>query len=139
MRDAEKTIGNMLDKHKVVYVSSMDEDGFPTTKAMFSPRFRKGIKELYFTTNTSSLRVQHFLNNPKACVYICDQRFYHGIMLRGNMEVLFDDEHRELLWKQGDTMYYPQGIHDPDYCVLKFTTIDGRRYHQLKKESFTIE
>lgn len=72
MRDEAKTIGNMLDKQKTVYISSIDEDGFPNTKAMFSPRKREGIRTLYFTTNTSSLRVAQYRKHPQACVYICD-------------------------------------------------------------------
>lgn len=39
------------------YISSVDEEGFPCTKAMLAPRKREGIKTFYFTTNTFSLRV----------------------------------------------------------------------------------
>lgn len=38
MRDAEKTIGNLIDKQKVAVISSIDAEGFPTTKAMLPPR-----------------------------------------------------------------------------------------------------
>lgn len=37
LRDAEKTIGNLIDKQKTAYVGSADADGFPNVKAMFSP------------------------------------------------------------------------------------------------------
>jgi len=56
MRDALQTVGNMIDKSTVSIISSVDEAGFPNTKAMFPPRKRAGIKHLYFTTNTSSLK-----------------------------------------------------------------------------------
>lgn len=72
MRNPEKTIGNLVDKQKVCYISSVDADGFPNTKAMLRPRKRNGIKEIYLSTNTSSLKVQSFRNNPKACLYFCD-------------------------------------------------------------------
>lgn len=36
-------------------------------------------------------------------------------------------------------MYYKQGVSDPDYCVLKFTAVKGRRYCDLKTESFVLE
>ena len=29
MRDAEKTIGNMIDKLKIAFLGSVDEEGFP--------------------------------------------------------------------------------------------------------------
>jgi len=45
MRDAEKTIGNIIDKQKICHLSSVDGDGFPNTKAMLKPRKRDGIKK----------------------------------------------------------------------------------------------
>jgi general stress protein 26 len=139
MRDAEKTIGNLIDKQGTVYVSSVDEAGYPNTKAMYSPRKREGIREYYFTTNTSSMRVKQFRANPKACIYFCDKRFFRGVMLKGSMEVLEDEESKELLWLPGDTMYYPEGVTDPDYCVLKFTAVEGRYYCNFKSETFIVK
>ena len=55
MRDAEKTVGNMIDKLKTAFIGSIDGEGFPTIKAMLQPRKRKGIKTIYLTTNTSSM------------------------------------------------------------------------------------
>ena len=37
--------------------------------------------------------------------------------LKGTMEVLEDSESKEMIWREGDTMYYPGGVTDPDYCV----------------------
>lgn len=58
MHDAEKTIGNLIDKQGVAFIASISEDGFPNMKATLSPRKRIGIREFYFTTNTSSMRVE---------------------------------------------------------------------------------
>lgn len=138
MRDAEKTIGNMIDKQSICYISSIDKDGFPNTKAMLKPRKRNGIKEIYFSTNTSSLKVESFRNDPKACVYFCDKRFYRGIMLKGTVEVLEDRESKEMIWQFGDTMYYKKGVTDPDYCVLKFTAVSARYYSNFKSEEIEI-
>ena len=41
MKDAEKTIGNMIDKQTVSFIASIDEDGFPNMKAMLQPRKRQ--------------------------------------------------------------------------------------------------
>lgn len=139
MRDSEKTIGNIIDKQNVAFISSVDNDGFPNTKAMLSPRKREDIKYFYFTTNTSSTRVTQYKENPKASIYFCDKRFFRGVMLKGRMEVLEDDEIKKMIWREGDTMYYPLGVTDPDYCVLKFTAQTGRYYSNFKSEDFTIE
>ena len=44
-------------------------------------------------------------------------------MLLGTVEVLEDAQSKEMIWKEGDTMYYAKGVTDPDYCVLKITVI----------------
>ena len=139
MKDATKTIGGIIDKAGVSIISSVDSEGFPNTKVMLPPRKRIGIKEIYFSTNTSSMRVKQFLANPKSCVYFFDRRFFRGVMLRGNMEVLTDAESKEEIWETGDEMYYPLGVTDPDYCVLKFTAFDGRYYANFKSENFPVD
>ena len=138
MRDPEKTIGNLVDKQKTAYISSVDENGFPNTKAMLAPRKREGIRTFYFTTNTSSRRVSKYRENPKACIYFCDRRFFRGVMLTGTMEVLEDSESKEMIWQKGDTLYYAEGVTDPDYCVLRFTANKGRFYSNFKSEDFDI-
>ena len=138
MRDAEKTIGNLIDKQGVSYIASISEDGFPNIKAMLPPRKRIGIKEFYFTTNTSSMRAAQYRKNPNASIYFCDKRFFRGVMLVGSMEVLEDSENKEMIWREGDTMYYPLGVTDPDYCVLKFAATGGRYYSNFKSETFEI-
>ncbi len=138
LRDAEKTIGNLIDKQTVSIISSVDQDGFPNTKAMLPPRKREGIKVFYFTTNTSSMRVAQYRVNPKACVYYYDKRFFRGVMLKGTMEVLEDAESKEMIWQNGDTMYYPKGVTDPDYCVLRFTAQGGRYYSNFSSQDFSV-
>jgi len=138
MRYVEKTIGNFIEKRNVSFISSIDEQGFPNTKAMLPPRKMEGIKTFYFTTNTSSMRVSQYRECPNACIYFCDTRFYRGVMLRGTIEVLEDEESKKMIWKDGDTMYYPQGVTDLDYCVLKFTAKDGRYYSNFHSESFEV-
>lgn len=127
-------------KQKTVFVASVDEEGFPNLKAMFTPRKIEG-NCFYFSTNTSSMRAQQYMDNPKASIYFYHRgRFrYEGIMLVGNMEVLQDLKIKEEIWQPGDTLYYPRGVTDPDYCVLKFTALKGRQYCDLKTENFNMK
>jgi len=139
MRDAEKTIGGLIDKANTSHISSVDADGFPNTKAMLPPRKREGIHTFYFSTNTSSMRAAQYKKNPKACIYFTDRRFFRGVMLLGLMEVLEDAASKEMIWEDGDDIYYPKGVTDPDYCVLKFTAKTGRYYANFKTESFDVK
>lgn len=138
MRDAEQTIGKMADKSATTFISYIDHDGFPVTKAMLKPRERQGIKEFWFSTNTSSNKVKCFRENPNASIYFVDRRFFRGVSLVGTVEVLETPEAKERIWRKGDTMYYKEGVTDPDYCVLKFTAIRGRYYSNFKSEDFEI-
>jgi len=139
MRDKEQTIGKLIDKQGVSFISSIDVEGFPNTKAMLPPRKREGIKTFFFTTNTSSMRVAQFRKNSKASIYFCDRRFYRGVMLIGMMEVLEDAASKEMIWQEGDTVYYSKGVTDPDYCVLKFTAETGRYYTNFSSENFIVK
>jgi len=35
-------------------------------------------------------------------------------------------------------MYYSLGVTDPDYCVLKFTALNGRMYENFKSYDFKV-
>lgn len=138
MKDVQKIIGNLIDRQGTAFIGSVSAEGFPNVKAMLAPRKRIGLKTMYFTSNTSSMRAAQYRDDPKACVYFCDRRFFRGVMLTGTMEVLEDSESREMIWQEGDTMYYPLGVTDPDYCVLRFTAESGRYYSNFKSEDFSI-
>lgn len=139
MKNREQIIG-FIKKQKTSFISSVDEDGFPNIKAMFAPRKIDG-NCFYYSTNTSSMRSQQYSRNSKASIYFYSRgRFrYEGLMLTGTMEVLQDDQIKREIWQTGDTMYYKQGVTDPDYCVLKFTAMKGRYYSDLKTENFCFE
>ena len=110
-----KKIENFIAKQKVSFICSVDNENYPNVKAMLKPRKRNGLKEFYFSTNTSSIRVKHYLDNPNASIY-----FYHkgliryvGVMLKGKMEVLTDQETKNMIWEKGDTIFYKNGVLNP--------------------------
>jgi general stress protein 26 len=139
MKSIEKVTA-FIRKQKVSFIASVDRNGFPNQKAMLKPRKIEGIKNFYFSTNTSSMRVAQYRENPKASIYFYHKGLirYEGVMLTGTMEVLEDAQIKQELWHTGDKMFYPKGVTDPDYCVLKFTAQEGRYYCDLKTESFKI-
>lgn len=129
MNNLLKTLESLVDRQAVAFVGSVDAEGYPAMKAMLAPRVREGLKVFYFTTNTSSMRVAQYRRDPRASVYFCDSTTFEGLLFRGTMEVLQDAASRRLIWRGGDTEYYPLGVDDPDYCVLRFTAAGGGRYY----------
>ena len=134
-------IAEFIKNQKVAFICSVDEEGFPNVKAMLRPRKINGLCQFYFSTNTSSMRVKQYMNNPNASIYFYHKGLirYTGVMLIGKMEVLTDQNTKDMIWRKGDTMFYKGGVTDPDYCVLRFNAESGRYYCDLKTESFTIE
>ena len=139
MRNSVETIGNLIDKQSISFISSVDENGYPNTKAMLPPAKREGIKTFYWHTNSPSMRIKQYRNNPKACIYFCDKRFFRGVMLKGSMEVVEDKEIKKEIWKDEFTMYYQDGMDGGDFIILRFTAEAGRYYSNFHSEDFTVE
>lgn len=132
----KKSLG-LLERSETAMVGSNDESGHPHIKAMFKIE-SDGLKTIWFSTNTSSKRVAQFKQNPKASLYFYDAGQIAGLLLVGNMEVQLDAEIKERLWRDGWEAYYPLGVTDPDYCVLRFTALRGNYYQGLQNITFEI-
>jgi general stress protein 26 len=139
MRNPKETIGNLIDKQSVCFISSVDNNGYPNTKAMLPPVKREGIQIFYWHTNSPSMRIQQYRNNPKACIYFCDKRFFRGVMLKGTMEVVDNMDVKKEIWKDEFSMYYQGGMDGGDFILLKFTAETGRYYSNFHSEDFQID
>lgn len=135
---ATKTIAFLRRNSKIAYIASINDDEYPVMRAMLVLE-SESLKTQYFSTNTSSNKVFFFKNNPKASVYYCDPQGYKGILFVGEMQVCTDQETKDFLWREGFECYYPKGVTDPDYCVLKFTAKYGSIYDGPNSAKFTIE
>ena len=134
-----KEIFKFIKKQKTAVITSIDENGYPATRAMLTPRIIEA-KYLYFSTNTSSNKVNQYLKNKKACVYFYKKGKikYQGVMIKGSMEVCQDAITKERVWRFGDSLFYKQGVTDPDYCVLKFECQEMEYYCDLKIEHISL-
>jgi len=119
IKNHDETIGNLIDRQSVCFISSVDGNGYPNTKAMLASCKREGIKKFYWHTNSQSLRIKQYRENPKACVYFCDKRFFRGVMLKGTMEVLEDKKIKKEIWKDEYSMYYKGGWDDGDFIIIR--------------------
>ena len=129
-----KEIRALRENSKVAYVASINAQGYPQVKAMLVME-KDCITTQYYSTNTSSQRVTQFLAQPKASVYFCDEANFMGALFTGTMEVLTDHASKAALWREGCEIYYPKGVDDEDYCVLRFTAETVNYYHGLHNET----
>ena len=151
-RDAKKLSLELMEIAEAAYVTTIDHNGFPQTRAMFNLRRKEqfpALSELfikhhddflvYLTTNTSSSKITHIKKNPKVSIYYCKPSEWRGLMLGGEVEVVTDKAIKEAIWQKGWEMYYPLGPHDPDHTVLKLLPMVAKYYHQLNFFTFNFK
>jgi len=125
----------LVERSGIALVGSNGEDGHPWIKAMLKME-TEDLKTVWFSTNTASKRVSQLRADPRAGVYFVDFSDWMGLMLIGEVELLTDSESRKRLWRDGYEQYYPLGLEDPDYTVLRFSATSANYYHQLDNLSF---
>jgi general stress protein 26 len=150
-KEAARLSLELMETAEAAYVTNIDRDGFPQTRAMFNLRRKEQFPGLvglfadhrkdflvYFTTNTSSPKIAHIKKNPRVAVYYCNASEFRGLMLSGEMEIVADRAEKEQVWQKGWEMYYPGGVHDPDHTVLRLRPIAVKYYHQLNFFNFDL-
>ncbi len=149
IKEAKKISLELIESSKAAYLTTIDSDGYPITRAMFNLRNKEQFPEfseffakqnnefvIYITTNTSSSKIDHIKKNPKVSVYYCDPEDFKGIMFGGELEVIEDMELKQEIWLDWWTRYYSEGIEDPDYTLLKLNPKTARFYYKLNKFQF---
>lgn len=139
----------LMENSDAVYLTTIDNQGFPQTRAMLNLRNTKLYDSLinvfkghaddlliYFTTNTSSIKMEQIKLKKSACAYFCRPKEWRGLMLQGNIEIITDPAIKQALWQDNWTMYYPTGVNDPEYTILCLKPLLGKGYHQLN--SYTL-
>lgn len=131
-------IYEFIARQKTSLISSVDENGYPATRALIQPVLIEE-DDIYFATYTSSRKVKHYRNNPKACIYFYEKgRNFQGAEIKGTMEVLTDKETKERFWKPFFSRFYKKGVTDPDYCILKFTGYEAVWFSNFRVQTVKL-
>ncbi|MHC5228923.1 pyridoxamine 5'-phosphate oxidase family protein [Enterococcus sp. LJL99] len=129
----EQFIRDLIDSETICFLASINEDGYPVIRAMLKP-IKIDADTFYLHTNTSSAKVQQFINEPKACLYFCNSTKFQGVTLLGKMEVLLEEREKRMFWQEEFNIYYKNGGGITDFTVLKFTMYSGSFYHDFMTE-----
>ncbi len=131
-------IYEFISRQKTSVISSVSEDGYPATRALIQPVLIDG-NDIYFATYTSSRKVAHYRQNPKACVYFYEKgRSFSGVEIKGKMEVLTDEAVKQRFWKPFFNRFYKKGVTDPDYCILKFSGFEAEWFTNQHTETVAL-
>lgn len=136
-KEAIREALSLANRSNIAMLGTNGDNGYPNIKAMLKME-NEDLKIIWFSTNTSSKRVAQLNRDSRACVYFVDFDQRKGLMLVGNVEVLHDIESKKRLWREGSERYYPSGVTDPDYSVLRFMAHWGNYYHSLSNVTFEL-
>jgi general stress protein 26 len=118
-KNLKKEFLSLMETADVVYLSTIDENGFPQTRAMGNLRNKTIYREdflVYLATDTASAKVQQIKSNPNASVYYCKVNESFGLMLVGLIEIVRNKKLKRELWQKRWEKYYP----NKEYTLLRF-------------------
>lgn len=151
LNEVKKLSTELIENSLVAYFSTVDSNGYPITRALLNTRYKERYPEftnfynkqdnkyiLYFSTNTSSSKIEHIKENPKISVYFCDPEDFKGVMFGGAIEIVEDMDIKREFWLDRSKRYYPKGLEDPDYTILRFTPKNARFYYKLHQAQFEL-
>lgn len=142
----------LMQQADLVYVSTVNPEGFPDTRAMGNlynlEQFGRltGFLEsqpndftVYLGTNRESVKIDQISKNEKVCLYYCSFPETHGLSLTGAIEIVEDKEIREALWQDDWIQFYAGGLNGLDYTVLRVKPTLARGWYKTGKYEFSIE
>ncbi|MFW9897592.1 MAG: pyridoxamine 5'-phosphate oxidase family protein [Candidatus Thorarchaeota archaeon] len=152
LEETKKLSLELMDTSKAAYLTTIDSEGYPITRAMFNLRNKEQFPEfseffanqdnkflIYISTNTSSSKIDHIKKNPKISVYFCEPEDFKGVMFGGDAEIIDDIELKKQIWLDWWTRYYSQGLEDPDYTLIKLNPKKAKFYYRLNQVQFQPE
>jgi general stress protein 26 len=149
---ARRACRDVMRVAEVVYVTTLDDGGTPITRAVFNLRRAAQFPDLVgifeefgddpvvlIGTNTASEKLRHLARDPRLNLYYCVPGSFQGVMLGGSADLVSDPATRRRLWQDGWERYYPQGVDDPDYTVLRLRPTRIRGWLDGHPFDFAIE
>ena len=109
----------LLDGCNEVILASITEEGYPRA-CVLSKTKAEGLKKIYVSTGSNSVKVRQFLKNPKAG--LCFYGNGNSVTLTGTLVVRQDAQIKREMWLDWFIDHYQGGSDDPNYCILEFTT-----------------
>jgi len=109
--------GTVHDHHCVLTL--IDSFGYPTS-SVITPSKSDGINWITFVAGFGSNKAQRIAKCGRASVCFSSPAYSVGLV--GDIEIITDPEVKKEMWYKGCEQHF-SGYDDPNYCVLKFTTI----------------
>lgn len=118
-----------VNKAEFVIFNTVNEDGFPQTRAMANlhqggklPAAKDGKVTLYFVTTAGSNKVRHLRASPKVSAYYLDAKNVTSALFTGTVEEVKDPAEKKAVWAD-----WMKGVYktpdNPEFVVLRLAPV----------------
>jgi general stress protein 26 len=111
-------VGDLIKDIKMAMLTTEAEDGVLRSRPMATPG-SPFDGTLWFFTSASSGKVSDLDWNPEVNLSYAEPSDTKYISVSGNGEIVRDRAKMEELWSDIYKAWFPQGLNDPDVCLLK--------------------
>jgi general stress protein 26 len=153
-KEVKQVCLDLMEKVDVLYLSTVDANGFPHTRIMSNLRDTKqhpALAEMferhkddfliYMATSSSSVKMQQIRANPKVsalfAAYTEVPADFQSVLFCGEIEEVSDQQLKKELWQSGWEIFWQGGVDDPEYAVLRLVPSFARGAY--KESPFEFE
>ncbi|GHU13103.1 hypothetical protein FACS189449_08010 [Alphaproteobacteria bacterium] len=130
MKNVKKEVVEVINSCEIAFLSTLNLDGFPETRAMSNIINMNTDEELkiYFSSHANSPKVEQIKKNDNASLYYFVTENMKNVTLFGRIESVNDESLKNELWNEEFAQYYRDGKDDELYGILKFIPT-GYKYY----------
>ncbi|GHU00024.1 general stress protein [Alphaproteobacteria bacterium] len=130
MKNVKKDVVEIINSCEVAFLSTINLDCFPETRAM-SNVINRNIGDdlnIYLSSHANSPKIEQIKRNSKASLYYFVTENMKNATLFGKIESVNDESLKNELWNEEFAQYYRNGKDDELYGILKFIPT-GYKYY----------
>ena len=121
-----------------IYLGTLDSGGAPMIKVV-TRNVHEGMNAFWFVTLTHRQRTIDIQRDGRASLYFADNTNYETLLLKGKATITRDPAILQSMWNDGMTMFFKQGVDDPEYSAIEFRAEGGNYYRWPYIGNFTLD
>jgi general stress protein 26 len=124
--DSVKKLGELIKDHKFGMLTTVHEDGSLRSRPMATQQIEFD-GDLWFFTGRSTTKVQELQTHQQVNVAYANPDDNSYVSVSGTASIVKDKEKARQLWNPVYKAWFPEGLEDPDLCLLK-VEVQGAEY-----------
>jgi general stress protein 26 len=113
-----RKLDELIENIRVAMLTTVEEDGSLRSRPMAAPKMAfQG--ELWFFTSADAPKVAESQQHRQVNVSFADPERHDYVSVSGSASLLYDRQKMEELWSPWFSMWFPQGLKDPNLALLK--------------------